>query len=183
MAKRKKDRTISVDFSEVESYVAMPEGTHIATLTRVTEEEGSNYPYLKCIFENSSGSARDNVSQSPKALWRFFKLLKAIGYEVEKEAMDIDLEAMEGCELGIVVEHEEYDGRTQAKVTDFLTAEAAQSKVEKKKYQASDVEEMTTEQLDQLIDAERFKKKLKKLGHYDKIDAILNTMSELNLLA
>jgi len=127
MAKaKKKSNSVKVDFTDVEARVTLPEGEYKFKPTGVAQEEGSgDYPYLEWELTVQEGklegkTTKERTSLSPAALWRLRNLLEAGGVEVPDAEMDIDLDTIcdEFSEFVGVIEHEDYEGRAQARLID-----------------------------------------------------------------
>ena len=124
MAKRRsKKNTVTVDFSGVTERSTLAEGWYNANIVSVSREEGPKAPYLKVEFSVGSSTQYDNLSLSERAIWRLYKLLRVIGYEVSKTEMEIDLDALIGEALNIEIGHEDYEGRSVSRVIDVAPYE------------------------------------------------------------
>lgn len=128
MARAKKTakptRRISVDMSEVEARVTLPEGDYRLKVADISQEEGANADYLKWKWEVTEGKFKgkniyDNTSLAPQALWRLANLLTTLGIDVPKGELDLDFDEIIGLEVQGMVEHEDYEGRPQARLSDF----------------------------------------------------------------
>lgn len=129
---KKTGRKISVDLSDAEGFKVLPEGPATLTVNKVTEEEGSESgaPYLKWEFDaesedGSKGKVWENTSLQPQALFKLRGLLEALGYDIPDKALDLDLDELEGLQCGADLEHEEYKGKTKAKVSQYYGLEDA----------------------------------------------------------
>lgn len=130
MAKpKKRSNVVTVDFTDVESRVTVPEGEYKLKPTGVTQEEGSEYSYLDWEMTIQDGEfegkhLRERTSLSPSALWRLRNLLEAGGIETPDSELDIDLDSIcdDFSDMIAVVEHEDYEGRPQARIIDLRPA-------------------------------------------------------------
>ena len=120
-------RKVKVDMTNVESYGKCEEGIHTARVTKIeeTQSQGGD-DMLKTTFEVVSGNSKgckvfDNFVLTEKALWKFQLFLKALGIKCEGK-IAVDLDKIEGKLLDIEVIHEEYEGQTRAKVSDYTKA-------------------------------------------------------------
>ena len=119
-------RRMKVDMTGVESYSRCPEGQFPAKLVQLEEctIQGSGDDGLKAKFEVTGGSGKgsnvfETFSLAEKALWKLKMLLEAIGMKASGK-MTLDLDKLEGKSVGIEVVHDEYNGRKQAKIAQYL---------------------------------------------------------------
>lgn len=119
-------RRMKVDMTGVESYSRCPEGQFPAKLVKLEEcsIQGSGDDGLKAKFEVTSGSGKgsnifETFSLAEKALWKLKMLLEAMGMKAVGK-MTLDLDKLEGKSVGIEVVHDEYNGRKQAKIAQYL---------------------------------------------------------------
>ena len=125
---RKNDRIISVDFEGVETGGAnlVPEGEYAATILsgeQYTAQSGNEA--VKWVIEVTDGKYKGkkiyhNTSLQTQALWNLRGMLDACGFETPDSQYDIDLDEIEGAEVGIGVSVTEYEGRDQSRVSDFF---------------------------------------------------------------
>lgn len=120
-------RKVKVDMTNVESYGKCEEGIHTARVAKIeeTQSQGGD-DMLKTTFEVVAGNSKgckvfDNFVLTEKALWKFQLFLKALGIKCEGK-IAVDLDKIEGKLLDIEVTHEEYEGQTRAKVSDYTKA-------------------------------------------------------------
>lgn len=115
MAKKK------IDFSNVETYERAPEGVHIAKITAVEETTfQSGNEGFKVAFEITKGEGKgckvyENYPLTDTALWKLKTLLEAIKIKCDGRIM-LDTDKMVGKLCEIEVNHEEYDGKTRARL-------------------------------------------------------------------
>lgn len=119
-------RRMKVDMTGVESYSRCPEGQFPAKLVQLEEctIQGSGDDGLKAKFEVTGGSGKgsnvfETFSLAEKALWKLKMLLEAMGLKANGK-MTLDLDKLEGKSVGIEVVHDEYNGRKQAKIAQYL---------------------------------------------------------------
>ena len=117
-------RTKKLDFTGVESFARCSEGVHTAKLIEIEEtttQAGDDM--LKATFEVISGQDKgcrvfDNFTLSDKALWKLKQFLVAAGVKADgKVAVDLDKLIGKVCDITVI--HEEYNGVTRAKISDY----------------------------------------------------------------
>lgn len=110
-----------VDFSGVEVFNKAPEGTHVVKVASVEEVtfQGGNEGF-KVAFEITKGAGKgarvyENFPLVDTALWKLKSLLVSIGMKADGR-VTLDTDKLVGKTLEIDVYHEEYEGKTRAKV-------------------------------------------------------------------
>lgn len=110
-----------VDFSGVEVFNRAPEGTHVVKVASVEEVtfQGGNEGF-KVAFEITKGAGKgarvyENFPLVDTALWKLKSLLVAIGMKADGR-VTLDTDKLIGKTLEIDVYHEDYEGKTRAKV-------------------------------------------------------------------
>ena len=110
-----------VDFSGVEVFNRAPEGTHVVKVASVEEVtfQGGNEGF-KVAFEITKGAGKgarvyENFPLVDTALWKLKSLLVSIGMKADGR-VTLDTDKLVGKTLEIDVYHEEYEGKTRAKV-------------------------------------------------------------------
>lgn len=110
-----------VDFSGVEVFNKAPEGTHVVKVASVEEVtfQGGNEGF-KVAFEITKGAGKgarvyENFPLVDTALWKLKSLLVSIGMKADGR-VTLDTDKLIGKTLEIDVYHEEYEGKTRAKV-------------------------------------------------------------------
>lgn len=113
-----------VDFSGVEVFNRAPEGTHVVKVASVEEVtfQGGNEGF-KVAFEITKGAGKgarvyENFPLVDTALWKLKSLLVAIGMKADGR-VTLDTDKLIGKTLEIDVYHEDYEGKTRAKVGDM----------------------------------------------------------------
>lgn len=120
-------RKVKVDFTGVESYERVDEGRYKVKIAEVTEKDTQGGdPMLQIAFEVTAGDFKgskvfESFVLTDKALWRLKSLLKTLGMKCDGKTA-IDLDSLVGKTLEIEVYHDEYNGVTRAKVSDFFKA-------------------------------------------------------------
>jgi hypothetical protein len=135
MAKRtgKKKNTVSVDFSNTQGNNKMPEGDYQVRVKEVElGESQAGQPKLDFKLEVTEGKHEGKIlyqtcSLQPQALFNLRNLLEAAEYPIESGAFDLDIDELIGLELGVTVEHEEYQGKTKNRIVDFFSLSEMES--------------------------------------------------------
>lgn len=129
-------RRMKLDFTEVEAFVKCEEGEHVVKLIEIEESESqAGNDMLSATFQvvkgNSTGAKLyDNFVLTEKALWKLQSFLTAVGIKADNKVI-LDLDKLVGKTCIVSVEHEEYDGKTRARIQEF-------KKLEAKKYEPDD---------------------------------------------
>lgn len=127
---RRRKTTLSIpDMSKVEGRILVAEGEYSVEVAEISEEEGDKAPYFKWTFEITGDKKFDgaklyyNTSLAENSLWNLKGLLEALGVDIPDEAFELDPDEVAGKTMGVVIEHETYQGRKQAKIVDFYAEE------------------------------------------------------------
>lgn len=196
-AAKAKSGKVSVDFTGVETRILLPEGVYNAVVEEVTMEEGEKANYLKWKFKTVDDDPKlndkplyNNTSLAAQSLWVLASLLDTLGVERPEGAMDIDLTELPGLEIGLVVEHEEYNGKMQSKVVDFTPANGEEGGDDEvvveggedgDTYTTDEINEADAETLDAVVEASGIEvKKSKKIAMYRA--AVLAALEEAGLI-
>ena len=125
-----KKLSVNVDFSDTEASGLIPEGDHSLEVTdvKLKTSDNSGADYLSFTFAVEDGEYKGkkvwhNCSLQPQALFNLRALLEALGYEVPQGPMDLDPADLIGNTCLAAIVHEKYEGKTQARVAEFLKAE------------------------------------------------------------
>jgi hypothetical protein len=141
MARRKaKDRTVSLDFTDVETGgggFKIPEGDYRMKVESVedTESDAGNSMF-KWTFVGMEKKAKGKkfylytVYDPPDSLWKLRSLLEALGQEVPDGPLDLDLDEMTDLEIIGHVEDEEYQNKMTSKLKDFSSVDGAEEEEE-----------------------------------------------------
>lgn len=127
MARKKK-----LDFTNVESFAKAAEGRHRVKIVEINEQTSQGGDdMLVFVFEIIKGESKgarvyENCVLTDKALWKLQQILQAIGIKCDgKVALDLDKLIGKVCEIDVF--HEEYEGRTRARIGEFFKATSAKS--------------------------------------------------------
>jgi len=166
--KKKANRTVNVDLSDVESGGLVPEGPIVGTVkeAEVKTSESSGNDYIRWVFSTPKGPVFFNTSLQTQSLFNLRGLLEAFEVEIPDGPMDIDLEEMVGKQCLLHITHEDYEGKTRARVSDYSKLddeggddddEKAEVKTGKKsgklkKVDADELEDMEDDELEELIE-------------------------------
>lgn len=152
-------RVVNLNMKDVSVGGVIPEGEYIVTVDEVSVEESQQgNQYLKWVFKVIDGPQKNskiyhNTSLLPQSLFNLKNLLIALGVPVPDKAFQLNLDECEGCNCGVTVTHETYDGKKRSRVTDVFPLDA--SDVEDADEEADeevDLEEMSLEELIEFAD-------------------------------
>ena len=125
MAVRKK----KLDFTGIEAYVKCAEGQHVVKLIEIEETESqAGNDMLNATFQVVKGASTgaklyDNFVLTEKALWKLQSFLVAVGMKADGKIV-LDLDKLIGKTCIVEVVHEEYEGKTRARIQEFLKLSA-----------------------------------------------------------
>lgn len=123
-------KKMKLDFSGIEAYVKCAEGQHVVKLVEIEETESqAGNDMLNATFKVVKGASTgatlyDNFVLTEKALWKLQSFLIAIGMKADGR-ITLDLDKLIGKTCIVEVEHEEYDGKTRARIQEFRKLAAA----------------------------------------------------------
>lgn len=126
-ARRKK-----LDFTGIEAYVKCAEGQHVVKLVEIEETESqAGNDMLNATFQVAKGTSTgaklyDNFVLTEKALWKLQSFLVAIGMKADGKIV-LDLDKLIGKMCIVEVAHEEYEGKTRARIQEFIKLSAKAS--------------------------------------------------------
>lgn len=118
-------KKMKLDFTGVEAYVKCAEGQHVAKLVEIEETESqAGNDMLSATFQVTKGNSTgaklyDNFVLTEKALWKLQSFLNAIGMKADGKIV-LDLDKLIGKTCIVEVAHEEYDGKTRARIQEFI---------------------------------------------------------------
>jgi len=104
----------------------VPEGLYSVIVTDAEEKTSSKGTQgIGLDLEITEGSEKgravwDTAWVTEKAMWRVKKMLSALKYEIPEGEFDLNTADLIGRRMFVSVEHEEYDGKTRARVADML---------------------------------------------------------------
>lgn len=150
-------RVVNLNMKDVSVSGVIPEGEYIVTVDEVSVEEShQGNQYLKWVFKVIDGPQKNskiyhNTSLLPQALFNLKNLLIALGVPVPDKAFQLNLDECEGCNCGVTVTHETYDGKKRSRVTDVFPLDASDVECEDDGEEV-DLEEMSLEELIEFAD-------------------------------
>lgn len=117
-------RRMKLDFTGVESFQKASEGEHVCKIASadVKQSQGGNdmivvaYEVIK--GEDKGARVFENYPLVDTALWKLKGMLQVLGMKADGK-VQLDLDKLIGRTLIVVVKHEEYDGKTRARVDDL----------------------------------------------------------------
>lgn len=143
MARRKKNTSsVKVNFKGVEGRgPTAPEGDHLLEVLEVRNEQAKSSGNDQIVFVTEIADGEHKGAKpmpfycplSEESLWKLHALLTAMGVEVPDDEMDLDLSELVGEKFVGVITHDTFNGRKQAKITDFDSAENYEGKGKKDK--------------------------------------------------
>ena len=130
--RKAKGNVITIDFTDVESGggIPTPDGYYTASIKHIEQEVGgdSGEPYLAIRWKTSLGSTVfDNFSLQPQSLWVLRTMLECAGYEIPDDEYELDIDGMEGLEVGLEVINEDYEEQPRPRVTGYMPLDAVES--------------------------------------------------------
>jgi hypothetical protein len=138
---------VNVDFSDVESFEAIPEGEYPVIINEVTYVEPASddkYPYLNVELEITEGEHEGRKlwtiwSFSPKALWRMKQVFENLGLPVDEVEFEVDEDTdavtdpeLVGLPAIAVVTIEPYEGKDRNRVDNLISSDTPASGSKKK---------------------------------------------------
>lgn len=127
---KKNTSSVKVDFSGVEARTVLPEGEYITAVigVKLEESESSGNQYLAWELAVADGKHNgkklfNNTSLAEQSLWATKTFLQNLGVEVDDGEMELELDDYVDMQIGVVVEHEVYKGKTRSVVKDTYPAE------------------------------------------------------------
>lgn len=150
-------RVVNLNMKDVSVGGVIPEGEYIVTVDEVSVEESQQgNQYLKWVFKVIDGPQKNskiyhNTSLLPQSLFNLKNLLIALGVPVPDKAFQLNLDECEGCNCGVTVTHETYDGKKRSRVADVFPLDASDVEGEDDGEEV-DLEEMSLEELIEFAD-------------------------------
>lgn len=152
-------RVVNLNMKDVSVGGVIPEGEYIVTVDEVSVEESQQgNQYLKWVFKVIDGPQKNskiyyNTSLLPQSLFNLKNLLIALGVPVPDKAFQLNLDECEGCNCGVTVTHETYDGKKRSRVTDVFPLDASDVEdADEETDEEVDLEEMSLEELIEFAD-------------------------------
>ena len=145
-------RVLNLNMKDVSVGGVIPEGEYIVTVDEVSVEESQQgNQYLKWVFKVLDGKQKGskiyhNTSLLPQSLFNLKNLLIALGVPVPDKAFQLNLDECEGCNCGVTITHETYDGKKRTRVTDVFPLDASDVEADDDGEEV-DLEEMSLEEL------------------------------------
>lgn len=146
-------RVVNLNMKDVSVGGVIPEGEYIVTVDEVSVEESQQgNQYLKWVFKVIDGPQKNskiyhNTSLLPQSLFNLKNLLIALGVPVPDKAFQLNLDECEGCNCGVTVTHETYDGKKRSRVADVFPLDGADVESDEDEGEEVDLEEMSLEEL------------------------------------
>lgn len=150
-------RVVNLNMKDVSVGGVITEGEYIVTVDEVSVEESQQgNQYLKWVFKVIDGPQKNskiyhNTSLLPQSLFNLKNLLIALGVPVPDKAFQLNLDECEGCNCGVTITHETYDGKKRSRVTDVFPLDASDVEGEDDGEEV-DLEEMSLEELIEFAD-------------------------------
>ena len=160
-------RKMKLDFTGVESFQRASEGEHVCKIATADEKQSqSGNDMIVVAFEVIKGedkSARvfENYPLIDTALWKLKGLLQAIGMKAGGK-VQLDLDRLIGKTCVVGVKHEEYEGKTRARVDYVKKLGAAAESDDDEDEDADSTEEDEDEVMEKPAKAEKSKATEKK---------------------
>lgn len=117
----KKKSTINVDLSDVETRKVVAEGEYLLEVDEVNINPGDEYDYISLKIKiEGGGVAYENLSLSPKALWKLRQYLESFGYDIPDSAFDLDPKELVGLTCGGIVDMDTHEGTRKNVIVDVF---------------------------------------------------------------
>lgn len=152
-------RVVNLNMKDVSVGGVIPEGEYIVAVDEVSVEDSQQgNQYLKWVFKVIDGPQKNskiyhNTSLLPQSLFNLKNLLIALGVPVPDKAFQLNLDECEGCNCGVTVTHETYDGKKRSRVTDVFPLDASDVEdTDEEAEEEVDLEEMSLEELIEFAD-------------------------------
>lgn len=145
-------RVLNLNMKDVSVGGVIPEGEYAVTVDEVSVEESQQgNQYLKWVFKVLDGKQKGskiyhNTSLLPQSLFNLKNLLIALGVPVPDKAFQLNLDDCEGCNCGVTIAHETYDGKKRSRVTDVFPLDSTEVEDDDDSEDV-DLEEMSLEEL------------------------------------
>lgn len=139
-------RAIKLDFTGVESFQTAGEGLHVCKIASADLKQSSNGSDMIVVaFEVTKGADKgarvyENYPLVDKALWKLKGLLQAIGMRADGK-VQLDVDKLIGKVCSVLVKHEEYEGKTRARVDEVSKFVVASSEEDDEDFEEEEQEE------------------------------------------
>lgn len=128
-------KPLNVDFSGVESggRTRVPEDDYHVKVDSVKQQESkAGNQMLVWDFEITKGKfagkkLRDRTVLTKESLWKLKQVLEAMGVTVPSKKVALNLTKYVGKELGVTVVDDEYEGRINSKVADYVSLDVLEN--------------------------------------------------------
>lgn len=175
MAKKdkKSKKGIVVDFTGVEVSGKHPEGRYNFTVDGAPElrtSESSGNDYLSFKLKSEKGTVYYIASLASHALWNLKNFLECAGQEVPDGELTLDLEEMDGLEVGAEIVHEKYEGKERSVVGEIFPVGEEGSEEEEEEgddVTYDSIQEMDLDELKELAEENDIKLTKKQLKDVD----------------
>jgi transcription antitermination factor NusG len=138
MAKKPtKKKKIVLDFSEVKTRAAIPDGDYQVEVTDVEMKTASTGNDMLAVqFNITEGEYEGktlyrNFVLTPQAMWVIMEFLQAAGWEIDGDEIELDEEDLIGLEVGATTTTEVYEGRPRSQIGSFFSLEEEEEEEEK----------------------------------------------------
>lgn len=130
------NEAFEVDLSEVEDSYCIPDGIYAAKCVNVTQEVSkSGNPMFTWEFELVGGEYNGRQFRSwtaitPAAMWKVAETVQALGVGQSGQVVKFKRSDVIGKACGLVIEKDEYNGKTTSKVSNVISVEEMQERLE-----------------------------------------------------
>lgn len=145
--KKKKKGGLSLNFKGVKTFKTIPEGSYVVEVVAATMDESkAGNDMIKWEFEVAEGPHKGaklwyNSTITDDSLWALRQVLDALGQDVPDGEMDIDLEELVGCQAGVGVLHDVYEGKKKAVIADWMSKDDVEESDDEESEDEDDSEE------------------------------------------
>jgi hypothetical protein len=108
------------------NYAPIPEGHHNIKISNAEEDmskAGSEMIKITCDVEGHPGKLFERLIFQPNCVWKLLQVMDAVGLDTpgEGEQLALGTDDLIGKRATVNVGHEEYNGKTQARITEWWT--------------------------------------------------------------
>lgn len=127
---------ITLDFTNVSdpsniNPQRLPEGDYAATISNIEQSTKDGVPMYRFdikLDDHPRAVYPYYCKLQPNQLWKVRNLLLAVGKQVPKKAVKVDLTQLVGLKLGVELADDEYEGRLKSQVIATFPAETLPKK-------------------------------------------------------